>query len=212
LDSTTMTASQFSLDSLVDWHQPTLYYSLGMIFFNPLFWNIAAQNEYHHKWISKRVKNPYTGCYILAASIFSLGLVRDAFYTLALRKQPVVDMLPAPFDIIVPAILAIVGQTLVLSSTWQLGITGTFLGDYFGILMDERVEAFPFNFFNDPMYVGSTLSFAGGALWHKRPAGLLITAVVWVVYTIALRYEGPFTTAIYAKRERERALKAQKAA
>lgn len=58
-------------------------------------------------------------------------------YTLALRKQPVVDMLPAPFDIIVPAILAIVGQTLVLSSTWQLGITGTFLGDYFGILMDE---------------------------------------------------------------------------
>lgn len=39
-----MTASQFSFDSLVDWHQPTLYYSLGMIFFNPLFWNIAAQN------------------------------------------------------------------------------------------------------------------------------------------------------------------------
>jgi hypothetical protein len=46
-------------------------------------------------------------------------------------------MLPAPLDVIVPALLVAVGQTLVLSSTWQLGITGTFLGDYFGILMDE---------------------------------------------------------------------------
>lgn len=46
-------------------------------------------------------------------------------------------MLPAPFDVIVPALMVAVGQTLVISSTWQLGITGTFLGDYFGILMDE---------------------------------------------------------------------------
>ncbi|KIM27069.1 hypothetical protein M408DRAFT_330217 [Serendipita vermifera MAFF 305830] len=208
-----MTASQFSLESLkpmIDWNQPTLYYSLGMIFFNPLFWNIAAQNELHHKWISKRVKNPYTGCYILAASIFSLGLVRDALYTQALRNQPLVELLPSPFDVIVPAVMVVVGQTLVISSTWQLGITGTFLGDYFGILMDERVEAFPFNVLNDPMYVGSTLTFAGGALWHKRPAGLFISVIVWIVYMIALKYEGPFTTEIYAKRERERALKSQK--
>ena len=39
------------------------------------------------------------------------------------------------------------------------------------------------------MYVGSTLTFAAGALWHKRPAGLLLTAIVWIVYTVALRYE-----------------------
>ncbi|PVF96417.1 putative OPI3-methylene-fatty-acyl-phospholipid synthase [Serendipita vermifera] len=205
-----MTATEFSLESWVDFHQPSFYYSLGMIFFNPLFWNIAAQNEYHHKWISSRVKNPYTGCYILAITIFSLGLIRDALYTKALKEQPMVDLLPAPFDIIVPALLVAFGQTLVLTSTWQLGITGTFLGDYFGILLDEKVEAFPFNYFSDPMYVGSTLTFAGGALWHKRPAGLLLTVIVWIVYSIALRYEGPFTTEIYAKRERERAMKLQK--
>ncbi|KAG8832853.1 Phosphatidyl-N-methylethanolamine N-methyltransferase [Serendipita sp. 399] len=205
-----MTVSQLPLNSLIDFNQPSLYYSLGMIFFNPLFWNIAAQNEYHHKWISSRVKNPYTGCYILAATIFSLGLIRDALYTKALKDQPVFGMLPAPYDVIIPAALVAVGQVLVISSTWQLGITGTFLGDYFGILMDEKVEAFPFNILSDPMYVGSTLSFAGGALWHKRPAGLFISAIVWFVYSVALTYEGPFTTEIYAKRERERALKAQK--
>jgi phosphatidylethanolamine N-methyltransferase len=44
-------------------------------------------------------------------------------------------------------------------------VTGTFLGDYFGILMSARVEGFPFNVLRDPMYVGSTLCFAATALW-----------------------------------------------
>lgn len=42
---------------------------------------------------------------------------------------------------------------------------GTFLGDYFGILMSHRVEGFPFNLLNDPMYDGSTMCFAATALW-----------------------------------------------
>lgn len=66
---------------------------------------------------------------------------------------------------VIPAILFIVGQTFVVTSTWALGITGTFLGDYFGILMDHRVEGFPFNVLMDPMYVGSTMCFAAAALW-----------------------------------------------
>jgi hypothetical protein len=58
-------------------------------------------------------------------------------YTVALKEQPTYPLLQAPFDVIIPAILAGFGQLLVISSTWTLGITGTFLGDYFGILMDQ---------------------------------------------------------------------------
>lgn len=43
-------------------------------------------------------------------------------------------------------------------------VTGTYLGDYFGILMSARVTGFPFNLFSDPMYVGSTFAFLGGAI------------------------------------------------
>lgn len=74
-------------------------------------------------------------------------------------------MLPEPFDTIIPAVLFGLGQLFVVTSTWALGVTGTFLGDYFGILMDHRVEGFPFNVLRDPMYVGSTMSFAATALW-----------------------------------------------
>lgn len=79
--------------------------------------------------------------------------------------QPTYVLLPRTIAAPLSAILFITGQTLVVSSTWALGITGTFLGDYFGILMDHRVEGFPFNLLSDPMYDGSTMCFAATALW-----------------------------------------------
>lgn len=74
-------------------------------------------------------------------------------------------MLPKPYDTFIPVVLFTLGQTFVLSSTQVLGITGTFLGDYFGILMDHRVDGFPFNVLENPMYVGSTMCFIATALW-----------------------------------------------
>jgi phosphatidylethanolamine N-methyltransferase len=105
-------------------------------------------------------------------------------------EQPTVTMLSEPYATRIPVALFLVGQLFVLSSTWALGITGTFLGDYFGILMDHRVEGFPFNVLRDPMYVGSTMCFAATALWYQSPVGLMLTLYVYIVYVIALRFEG----------------------
>ena len=112
------------------------------------------------------------------------------------------------------------GNALVLSSMWVLGVTGTYLGDYFGILMSHRVTRFPFNITDAPMYDGSTMSFLGTALLYGKPAGVLLTAQVLAAYLITLRFEeyvrtsgprermlmthSPFTNDIYAKRDRER--------
>lgn len=86
---------------------------------------------------------------------------------------------------------------------WALGITGTYLGDYFGILMDDMVTGFPFNITDAPMYYGSTMSFLGTAILFGKPAGILLTAEVFIVYLIALRFEDPFTASIYAKMAKE---------
>ena len=75
---------------------------------------------------------------------FSLSLM-ELRYQLALLDQPQKAFLSGEYRIIVPAALFIIGQTFVISSTWALGITGTFLGDYFGILMDHRVEGYVFS-------------------------------------------------------------------
>ena len=76
--------------------------------------------------------------------------------------------------------------------------------------MDSKVTGFPFNVTDAPMYYGSTLSFLATALYFAKPAGLLLTVEVLVVYLVALRFEDPFTSGIYAKREKERAAKAAK--
>ncbi|KAJ7044902.1 phospholipid methyltransferase-domain-containing protein [Mycena alexandri] len=198
-----------SVESLVDLSQTSLLVSLLSIVFNPVAWNIVAQNEYRNKTITRLFGgNARYGCYFLALIIFSFGMFRDSLYHRALLDQPQHAILPAPLSTFVPAVLFLVGQVFVVTSTWALGVTGTFLGDYFGILMDHRVEGFPFNVLRDPMYVGSTMSFAATALWFERPAGLFITFYVYIIYVVALRYEGPFTDMIYSKREESRAKKA----
>lgn len=168
--------------------------------------SIVARQEYHNKVLTKLFGgHSRNACYALAATIFSLGLVRDFLYKSAIAEQPSHPLLLHPLSQLAAVLLFASGNVLVVSSTWALGITGTFLGDYFGILMDEMVTGFPFNVCGAPMYWGSTMSFLGSALWFGKPAGLLLTGWVYVVYVLALRFEDPFTSEIYAKRERERA-------
>lgn len=138
-------------------------------------------------------------------TIFTLGLVRDTLYERALRAQPSHALLLGFLPQALAVGLVASGNVLVLSSMWALGVTGTYLGDYFGILMDDIVTGFPFNVTGSPMYWGSTMSFLGTALWYGKPAGVVLTVLVFAAYLVALRLEDPFTAGIYAKRERERA-------
>ena len=159
----------------------------------PLPWLTAkppATIEYRNKVLTKAFGgNSRLGCYALAATIFSLGIFRDILYERALRAQPTYAPLQNFTTELTAYSLLVVGNVLVLSSMWALGFTGTYLGDYFNILMDDRVTCFPFNVTDAPMYYGSTLSFLGTALLYARPAGLLLTALVFTVYKIALSFE-----------------------
>ncbi|RKP23621.1 phospholipid methyltransferase-domain-containing protein [Syncephalis pseudoplumigaleata] len=191
-----------SLLQWVDLNQPSLYWAVASIAFNPIFWTIAARSEYNHKAITKLAGgNRLYGCYLLAISIFSLGIVRDFIYKTALEHQPVHPLLAYGEVKLLGALLVLVGNVLVLSSMYALGVTGTYLGDYFGILMDERVTGFPFNVTDNPMYNGSTMVFLGTALWYGSLTGVLLTIHVLIAYTLVLKFEEPFTAKIYAERE-----------
>lgn len=164
------------------------------------------QTEYRNKILTKLfLGNSQIACYFLALTIFSLGMVRDYLYKEALAPQPSHPALETDAVKLASYALFAAGNILVITSTWALGITGTFLGDYFGILMDDMVTGFPFNVTDAPMYYGSTMSFLAAALYYGKPAGVLLTVWVFLVYKVALAFENPFTAGIYAKRDRERA-------
>jgi methylene-fatty-acyl-phospholipid synthase len=166
--------------------------------------------EYRNKVLTRLFGGrSQTACYALAATIFGIGLIRDGLYERALRHQPIHPALEGTIPTLAGYALLAAGNILVITSTWALGITGTFLGDYFGILQEKMVTGFPFNVTDAPMYYGSTMSFLGSALIYGRPAGILLTVEVFIVYKIALTFENPFTAEIYAKRDRERAAAAK---
>ncbi|KAK1925297.1 putative phosphatidyl-N-methylethanolamine N-methyltransferase [Papiliotrema laurentii] len=183
---------------LLDTTKTSLWTFVAMTAFNPIFWNIVARNEYRNKTITKIVGSPKVGCYLLAVTIFSLSAFRDHLYLDAVKDQPAAAELDNPLVKLLAAVLFASGQIFVISSMWALGVTGTYLGDYFGILMSHRVTGFPFNVLNDPMYIGSFLTHVGTALWFQSPAGLALAGWVLVVYLVALRFEGPFTDMIYS--------------
>ncbi|WBW71891.1 phosphatidyl-N-dimethylethanolamine N-methyltransferase [Schizosaccharomyces osmophilus] len=173
--------------------------SIGL---NPLLWNIAARSEYNKKTLTNLANgNSLKACRALAATIFVGGIVRDLIFQNALRYQPGFDLFFNPFVQFVSKVLFYIGSLLVLSSMYKLGIVGTYLGDYFGFLLPTRVSGFPFNVTENPMYNGSTICFLSTALRYGKPAGLLLTLEVFLVYRLALMFEEPFTAKIYAARD-----------
>lgn len=125
----------------VDFSQPSLWHAAAFICFNPFFWNLAARTEYGSHLITSVVGrgNAYHGCYALAVTIFLLGICRDHVFKSAILQQPSSTLLSD--SALVQAAAAVsfsVGSILVITSIWTLGITGTYLGDYFGILMKVR--------------------------------------------------------------------------
>lgn len=190
-----------TLLSTVDINDKNLQNTLILIAFNPIFWNVVARLEYYTKFLTKLAGGAKKGCYMLAVIIFSLGILRDMVFHKALDAQPVTPALDQEYLKTAGYVLIGIGQLLVCSAFYQLGITGTYLGDYFGILMSKRITSFPFSVSSNPMYLGSTMSFLGYSLLEGKFAGILISCFVNMMYSVAIFFEDPFTTKIYAEKD-----------
>lgn len=179
--------------------------TLIMIIILPLTWSGVGRLEFHTKYFTKICDNNK----ILAADIFAhllieMGVFRNYMFGRAVENSPVIE-LPAYIDIItllISYILSFLGVLMVGGAYWQLGIHGVYYGDYFGILMKERVTAFPYNVFDNPMYQGSQTLFFSIALRKKSPTGMFLTFVVFCMYKVASYLEMPMTELIYSEENR----------
>ncbi|RLV93344.1 hypothetical protein DV515_00013470 [Chloebia gouldiae] len=162
----------------------------------------VARWEHKTQALSQIFGSPRAACYCLGAVILVLNCVRSHCFTEAMKSQPKLEGWDCHWTYYSGLTISAVGTLFVISSFLALGFTGTFLGDYFGILMEEKVTSFPFSILDNPMYWGSTAIYLGWSLMHASPAGLLLTAVVAISYTIAVLYEGPFTEEIYRRKQK----------
>lgn len=191
---------------LINIHDSSFCIAVIAIIFNPLFWNVVARREHRTRALSRLFGSPYLGCYCLGFIIILLNVYRSHSMTVAMKAQARWEVMDRTDVFYAGVALIVLGTVLVVSSFLALGFTGTFLGDYFGILMDEKVTGFPFNIMENPMYWGSTANYLGLALIGASPVGLVLTAIVAMVYKVAIRFEGPFTEQIYLERSQRRKL------
>lgn len=185
----------------VDLHSLAFWQAFVVIFLQPMIWNCVGRLEHRTRVITRLCFNrPRLGVGVLALWIFLAGLYRDVLFNIAVQRQQSARPLDQlKFQALGCGCVAF-GAVLVLSSFARLGFAGTYLGDYFGILMDSRVTKFPFNILDDPMYDGSTLIFFGKAVLSKSMAGVLLSMWVYAVYRIAALFEGEFTAYVYSKK------------
>ncbi|KAK7123199.1 hypothetical protein R3I94_020101 [Phoxinus phoxinus] len=190
------------LSRLIDLREPRFCVAVIAIIFNPFFWNVVARWEHRTRGLTRLFGGPYLACYSLALLILLLNVYRSHSITVAMKGQSRWELLDNAQVYYTGAALLILGSLFVISSFMALGVTGTFLGDYFGILMDQKVTSFPFNVMENPMYWGSTANYLGLALMNASPIGVVLAVVVDVSYRVAIAYEGPFTEEIYRQRSR----------
>lgn len=123
----------------------------------PLVWNLIGPFEYYTRLVSKIAVKPIIGVYLSGAIIACLSVYRSALFVVAINSQVRLNEMDTPLLHALGGFLGIFGLSMFLGAYYRLGITGTYLGDYFGMFRDERITAFPFSVLDNPMYDGSSL-------------------------------------------------------
>ena len=159
------------------------------IIVNVLYWNITSLIQYKTNFFSNLFGNKKKAVYIHTFLIFSFGLSRDFLYKYVVNTSSIFSLIDNQYMTYLGYMILLIGTTLVISATYKLGIVGTFNGDAYGFLLPSIITSFPFNLFNAPMYLGSTLNFLGYALIKKSLVGLVLTIVVGMTYYFGTFFE-----------------------
>ena len=161
--------------------------------------NVSGRLEYHYGIFSKLFGgNRRRACMFNAGIIFGLTLLRDYAYHRALDDCHASYSLRSMNIVYFGYAMLAMGAVFVASAYYRLGIVGTYLGDHFGILMDKKVEGFPFNVLAHPMYEGASMIFMGWGLVKRKISGLVLSMWAYSVYMLmAKTFEEPFTNHIY---------------
>jgi phosphatidylethanolamine/phosphatidyl-N-methylethanolamine N-methyltransferase len=186
----------------VDFYNWELILTFIMIVVCPTTWNLVARWEFHTKFFSKLTGDNRMAADIFAHILIEMGIFRNFMYIRVIMHQPnftIENEILELVTMILGYLLIGIGFMLIFFSFYRLGIHGIYYADYFGILFNEIVTAFPYNILNNPLYVGSTMLFFGNALVYKSPVGILLSIVAWIMYKFASKLENPMTALIYSE-------------
>ncbi|EFA86829.1 phospholipid methyltransferase family protein [Heterostelium album PN500] len=177
-------------------------------------YNATAQYEYTTRTFTKvaiaeKINFILIGkntIYYYAVYLIASALVRDHFIDVAIRADRFgVEMFPDEFATLLGNSCFIFGILLNIWTLYCLGIKGMYNGDSFGHIMDAPVTGGVYQYFNDPQYVGTTISCLGYAIRYQSINGFICTAAMGLVFYISVKFvEGPHMNRIYENKNASR--------
>jgi phosphatidylethanolamine N-methyltransferase len=161
-------------------------FAVGYSFLCFLSWIILPELQFRYKLLSKLTAGDQgIACDFLAYFLIYTGTLRNKAINDAIASSGSLNY--GIFEIPVLAISYIMflfGLMLVAMSFYRLGMRGMYFGDHFGFLFKEKITQFPYNYFPNAQYVGTTSSLIGYSLAQHSLVGILIAFIIYILYEI----------------------------
>ena len=156
-------------------------YSLIFSSISALFCSLIPHLQYKYKLISKLTTDDYgKGADLLAFILIYIGTYRNYSFIECVYNSETIS-LPLHLSYLltlVGGLLILIGWILIISSFHKLGLRGMYFGDHFGFLFRDRINSFPYNYFENPVYIGSFCCYFGFSLSLKSVPGLILTLFI----------------------------------
>ncbi len=173
----------------VDYNNYDFLKTIVLSFFNIIFLGLVPYLQYKYKIISK-----FTGddmgraADILAFILIHIGSFRNYSFIISTYESKRLQLGVFDYPIILFGFsLALIGGVLVLYAFRKLGLRGMYFGDHFGFLMKKRIDSFPYNYMENPQYVGSMMIYIGFSFICRSLTGFLLTGVLIICNQILFR-------------------------
>jgi phosphatidylethanolamine N-methyltransferase len=157
-----------------------VYYSI----FCFALWIILPHLQFKYKLLSRLTNGSNEkACDFLAYFLIYTGTTRNHYFNEAIKSNIHINYgiweLPVMF---LSLISMAFGLALVAGSFYRLGMRGMYFGDHFGFLFKEKITQFPYGYFENPQYVGTTAFFIGYSLYCHSPTGVVLTLLINLLY------------------------------
>jgi phosphatidylethanolamine N-methyltransferase len=180
----------------------TIYFSLLSAFLG----SFIPHLQYKYKIISKITNDDFgKAADVLAYILIHIGTFRNYSFIEAcyFNKQLELGDAFKVFCISFGWVFIILGLVLVLTSFHKLGLRGMYFGDHFGFLFENKISSFPYNYFENPQYIGSILIYLGISFAYRSLTGILLTVIICFFNQFVFRFfEKKKLKVFYPKKEK----------
>jgi phosphatidylethanolamine N-methyltransferase len=149
-------------------------------------WILLPHLQFKYNLLSRLTKGDHEkACDFLAYFMIYTGTTRNHYINEAIKNNLKIDYGVFELPILSLCVISMAfGLVFVAASFYRLGMRGMYFGDHFGFLFKEKITKFPYDYFENPQYVGTTAFFIGYSLFHHSPAGVVLTLLINSLYHV----------------------------